>query len=82
VPADKLWGAQTQLSLDHFSIGKDLIPRETITSYAILKKAAARANHKSRPLDDEQYRLIVSFVGRSDVSVVRDFIGPIFPNQM
>jgi fumarate hydratase class II len=30
VPADKLWGAQTQRSLEHFSIGKDLIPREMI----------------------------------------------------
>jgi fumarate hydratase, class II len=28
VPADKLWGAQTQRSLEHFSIGKDLIPRD------------------------------------------------------
>src|SRR5262249_25038441 len=36
VPADKLWGAQTQRSLEHFSIGKDLIPREMITAYAIL----------------------------------------------
>src|SRR5262245_60385838 len=48
VPADKLWGAQTQRSLQHFSIGKDLIPREMIASYAILKKAAATANHSSR----------------------------------
>jgi hypothetical protein len=31
VPNDKLWGAQTQRSLEHFSIGKDLIPREMIT---------------------------------------------------
>ena len=38
VPADKLWGAQTQRSLEHFSIGKDLIPREMITAYATLKK--------------------------------------------
>ena len=45
VPEDKLWGAQTQRSLEHFSIGKDLIPREMITAYAILKKAAAAANH-------------------------------------
>src|SRR5262249_43678193 len=43
VPADKLWGAQTQRSLEHFSIGKDLIPREMITAYATLKKAAAIA---------------------------------------
>ena len=35
VPADKLWGAQTQRSLEHFSIGKDLMPREMITAYAI-----------------------------------------------
>src|SRR6266404_3052217 len=39
VAADKLWGAQTQRSLEHFSIGKDLIPREMITAYATLKKA-------------------------------------------
>ncbi len=45
VPADKLWGAQTQRSLVHFSIGTDLIPREMITAYATLKKAAAIANH-------------------------------------
>ena len=34
VPADKLWGARTQRSLEHFSIGHDLIPREMITAYA------------------------------------------------
>ncbi len=59
VPADKLWGAQTQRSLEHFSIGKDLIPREMITSYAILKKAAATANHAGKRLDDPRYKLIV-----------------------
>jgi len=59
VPEDKLWGAQTQRSLEHFSIGKDLIPREMITAYAILKKGAAAANHASTQLDDERYRLIV-----------------------
>jgi fumarate hydratase, class II len=59
VPADKLWGAQTQRSLEHFSIGKDLIPREMITAYAILKKAAANANHGSKRLDDQPYKLIV-----------------------
>jgi len=59
VPADKLWGAQTQRSLEHFSIGADLIPREMITSYATLKKAAATANHASKRLDDQRYNLIV-----------------------
>jgi fumarate hydratase, class II len=59
VPADKLWGAQTQRSLEHFSIGKDLIPREMITAYAILKKAAANANHAGGRLDDKAHDLIV-----------------------
>ena len=59
VPADKLWGAQTQRSLEHVSIGKDLIPREMITAYAILKKAAANANHDGKRLDDTAHKLIV-----------------------
>src|SRR5881394_3708918 len=59
VPADKLWGAQTQRSLEHFSIGTDLIPREMITAYATLKKAAAIANHAGKRLDDERYKLII-----------------------
>ncbi len=59
VPADKLWGAQTQRSLQHFSIGKDLMPREMISAYAILKKGAAIANHKGGRLKDEQFKLIV-----------------------
>jgi fumarate hydratase, class II len=59
VPADKLWGAQTQRSLEHFSIGQDLIPREMITAYATLKKAAANANHAGGRLDDMVHRLIV-----------------------
>jgi fumarate hydratase, class II len=59
VPADKLWGAQTQRSIEHFSIGKDLIPGEMITAYAILKQAAATANHDGKQLDDHCYQLIV-----------------------
>src|SRR5947207_1401561 len=59
VPADKLWGAQTQRSLEHFSVGQDLIPREMITAYAILKKAAANANRAGGRLDDLDHRLIV-----------------------
>jgi fumarate hydratase class II len=58
VPADKLWGAQTQRSLEHFSIGTDLIPREMITAYAVLKKGAANANHAGKRLDDRTHGLI------------------------
>src|SRR6202163_2397420 len=59
VPEDKLWGAQTQRSLEHFSIGSDLIPREMITAYATLKKAAAAANFAGKRLDEQPYKLIV-----------------------
>jgi fumarate hydratase class II len=58
VPANRLWGAQTQRSLEHFSIGKDLIPREMITAYAILKKAAANANYAGKRLDAQRHKLI------------------------
>src|ERR1700756_3592428 len=59
VAGDMLWGAQTQRSLEHFSVGKDLMPREMITAYAILKKAAANANHDGKRLDDERHGLIL-----------------------
>jgi fumarate hydratase, class II len=52
-------GAQTQRSLEHFSIGKDLIPREMITAYAILKKAVANANQAGKRLDEKRHQLIV-----------------------
>ena len=59
VPADKLWGAQTQRSLEHFSIGQDLIPWEMIGAYAILKKGAALANHAGGRLSADKKDLIV-----------------------
>src|ERR1700747_2682521 len=59
VPSTVLWGAQTQRSLEYFSIGQDLIPREMIAAYAILKKAAAIANHAGGRLDEPRYTLIV-----------------------
>ncbi len=59
VPVDKLWGAQTQRSLEHFSIGDDLMPREMIPAYAIVKKAAARVNQRDGRFGDTQKDLIV-----------------------
>lgn len=44
VPADKMWGAQTQRSLENFKIGTETMPRELIRAYAVLKKAAATVN--------------------------------------
>src|SRR5262249_14403672 len=59
VPAGRLWGAQTQRSLEHFDIGHDLFPDELLVAYATLKKAAAQVNHRDARLTDEQARLIV-----------------------
>src|SRR5262249_6205292 len=59
VPADRLWGAQTQRSLEHFSIGDDLMPREMIPAYALVKKAAALVNHEAGRLGDAEKALIV-----------------------
>ena len=51
VPADKYWGAQTERSHENFPIGIGLetMPREITHAFGILKKAAARANHKLKP---------------------------------
>jgi len=59
VPADRLWGAQTQRSLEHFSIGAELMPRAMIGAFALIKRAAAIANGASGRLDAEPTALIV-----------------------
>jgi fumarate hydratase, class II len=46
VPAEMYWGAQTQRSIEHFAIGHDVMPREVIAAFGILKKAAALTNHE------------------------------------
>ena len=51
VPADRLWGAQTQRSHENFEIGVDIetMPREVTHAFGILKKAAAQANAELKP---------------------------------
>lgn len=44
VPADRYWGAQTQRSLEHFSIGDDTMPLEVCRALCLIKKASARVN--------------------------------------
>ena len=51
VPADRYWGAQTQRSYENFKIGTEKMPAEIIRAFAILKKAAALANHRLGKLD-------------------------------
>jgi fumarate hydratase class II len=60
VPADKLWGAQTQRSLEHFSIGRDIMPGEMVTAYAYVKKACAIVNCNSGRLAVDKKDLIVT----------------------
>ncbi|MEO9526890.1 class II fumarate hydratase [Roseibium sp.] len=59
VPEDKYWGAQTQRSLEYFSIGNDLIPMELIHAYGILKKAAALTNRDLGLLQEDLTDLVV-----------------------
>lgn len=58
VPADRYWGAQTQRSFENFKIGTEKIPVEIIRAFAILKKAAAMANHRLGKLDETRLFLI------------------------
>ena len=60
VPADKLWGAQTQRSFENFPIGEEKMPADLITAFGVLKEACAAANHKLGKLDDTRYALIQS----------------------
>src|SRR5262245_20798867 len=59
VPADRLWGAQTQRSLIHFSIGDDHMPKAVYHAYGYVKKAAARVNAAAGRLPKEKEDLIV-----------------------
>lgn len=59
VPADKLWKAQTQRALTHFSINDELMPCELIQALAICKKSAALANFTAKLLTKKQKDLII-----------------------
>jgi fumarate hydratase class II len=59
VPADRYWGAQTQRSLIHFSIGNDLMPKEVYHAYGYVKKAAALVNNAAGRLPDWKTKAIV-----------------------
>ncbi len=58
VPADHLWGAQTERSLENFEIGTETMPQEIINSFAVLKYAAALANRDLDKMPDEKARII------------------------
>lgn len=58
VPADKLWGAQTQRSFMNFKIGDVTMPKEIISSFASLKKACAIVNGDIGKISEEKSALI------------------------
>jgi len=60
VPADKLWGAQTQRSLEHFKISGERMPRALVHALALVKKAAALVNMDLETLDEKKGRSIVA----------------------
>ncbi|MCG3783982.1 class II fumarate hydratase [Delftia acidovorans] len=60
VPADKLWGAQTQRSLQNFDISGEQQPREIIHALAQVKKASATVNHKLGLLDVKKTQAILA----------------------
>jgi fumarate hydratase class II len=59
VPAEHYWGAQTQRSLIHFSIGDDRMPKAVYHAYGYVKKAAALVNRQAGRLDGERAGAII-----------------------
>ncbi|GGF92829.1 class II fumarate hydratase [Paenibacillus abyssi] len=59
VPADKLWAAQTQRSLENFRIGEDRMPISVIRMFALLKRSAAIVNQKLGKLSEDKTGAIV-----------------------
>lgn len=58
VPTQRLWGAQTQRSLQHFAISGECMPRELIHALALVKRSAARVNHALGLLSEPVARAI------------------------
>ena len=62
VPVERYWGAQTQRSFENFPIGWEKMPSSIIRAFALLKKAAAQANHELMPdkMTDEKCAAITA----------------------
>jgi fumarate hydratase class II len=69
VPADRYWGAQIQRSLEHFSIGRDRMPKEVYHAYGIVKKACALVNEAASRLPEWKAKAIIR---AADEAIVGD----------
>ena len=69
VPSDRLWGAQTQRSLQNFDIGRGMetMPAEIVRAFGILKKAAAMANRDLVPDREFSLEQISTILAGADV---------------
>ncbi|BCS91135.1 MAG: fumarate hydratase class II [Candidatus Micrarchaeota archaeon] len=63
VPKDAYYGSETQRALDNFKISNIKVSKRFIYYYALLKKAAAMANHDAGRLDDERFNYIIKAIG-------------------
>src|ERR1700675_2920462 len=72
VPANVYWGAQTQRSLLHFNIGRDVMPPELIRAFGILKKACALVNQDLGKLSADKAKLIVQAADEVIVGKLND----------
>jgi fumarate hydratase class II len=59
VPADRMWGAQTQRSLENFRIGTERMPMEIIRAFAVLKRSAATVNRNLGKLPENKAAAII-----------------------
>lgn len=59
IPKNKLWGAQTQRSLENFKIGNDKMPLELIKAMALIKECCAKANADKKLLDKAKAKWII-----------------------
>jgi fumarate hydratase class II len=60
IPADKLWGAQTQRSLHNFRIGSERMPIEIVRALGLIKRAAAEVNRDLGSLDRKRASAIIA----------------------
>jgi len=60
IPADKLWGAQTQRSLQNFRIGTEKMPLPIVHALGLVKRAAAEVNRDLGDLDDKRAKAIIA----------------------
>lgn len=75
VPKDRLWGAQTQRSLENFKIGSETFPSEMIWALAVIKKSAVQANYHFQLIEWEKSEAI----GQAAVEVMEGKWNDHFP---